>query len=284
MTKKQSQVPSFSGAVVVGVDGHDTTQAALLWAAAEAGRRKTRLVIMTIQEAYTNDLPFGASVDETIAIADADTDVTARRAAQAARDAVPGLKVSTVRPEGQPARRLIKASKTAALVVVGSHGRHKRAYAALGTTASTTAMHAKCPVVVVHPDRSAAHAAGPAHVVVGVDGSRDSSLAIDAAADLAGKDGHVNVVNAWWFSMSESGSLAGGDLVEEEKIRARHARGVRNISVEGEPVTALVEQAKDADLLVVGARGRGGFGGLLLGSNALKALAASPVPVAVIHK
>ena len=38
------------------------------------------------------------------------------------------------------------------------------------------------------------------------------------------------------------------------------------------------------DLLVVGARGRGGFSGLLLGSNALKALAASPVPVAVIHR
>ena len=100
--------------------------------------------------------------------------------------------------------------------------------------------------------------------------------------------------------MAESGSLVGGDVVEEDKIRARHARGVRNIaaaaqkrhpkvtftavSVEGEPVAALVEQAKEADLLVVGARGRGGFGGLLLGSNALKALAASPVPVAVIHK
>jgi len=300
MTKKQSRVQSFSDAVVVGVDGHDSTHAALLWAAAEAGRRKTRLVVMTIQEAYTHDLPFGAGVDEATAIADADTDVTARLAAQAARDAVPGLKVSTVRPEGQAASRLIKASKSAALVVLGSHGRHKRAYAALGTTASTTAMHAKCPVVVVHPDRSAAHAAGPAHVVVGVDGSRDSSLAIDAAADLAGKDGHVNVVNAWWFSMAESGSLVGGDVVEEDKIRARHARGVRNIaaaaqkrhpkvtftavSVEGEPVAALVEQAKEADLLVVGARGRGGFGGLLLGSNALKALAASPVPVAVIHK
>ena len=56
------------------------------------------------------------------------------------------------------------------------------------------------------------------------------------------------------------------------------------MSVEGEPVAALVDQAQEADLLVVGARGRGGFGGLLLGSNALKALAASPVPVAVIHK
>lgn len=300
MAKKQSQVPSFAGAVVVGVDGRDTTQAALLWAAAEAARRKARLVVMTVQEAHTNALAFGAGVDEVTAITDADTDVTARTAAEAARDAFPGLKVSTIRPEGQPARRLIKASKSAALVVVGSHGRHKQAYAALGTTASTTAMHATCPVVIVHPDRSTAHAAGPAHVVVGVDGSRDSSIAIDAAAQFAGEDGHVNVVNGWWFSMTEGGSLAGGDLVEEDKIRARHARGVRNIaaaaqkrhpevtftgvSVEGDVTSALVEQAKDADLLVVGARGRGGFSGLLLGSNALKALAASPVPVAVIHR
>ena len=304
MTKNQPKAPSFTDAVVVGVDGHDRTHAALLWAAAEAARRKTRLVVMTAQDALTYDLPLGAGVDEVTAITDADTDATARAAAAVARDAVPGLKVATLRPEGHAARQLIKASKTAALVVVGAHGRHPRTYAALGTTASTTAMHAKCPVVVVHPGRAHAHATShadvPAHVVVGVDGSRDSSLAIDAAAEFAGKDGHVNVVNAWWFSASESGSLAGGDVVEEEKVRSRHARGVRNIaaaaqkrhpkvtftavSVEGEPVTALVEQAKDADLLVVGARGRGGFGGLLLGSNALKALAASPVPVAVIHK
>ena len=149
MAKKQSQVPSFAGAVVVGVDGRDTTQAALLWAAAEAARRKARLVVMTVQEAHTNALAFGAGVDEVTAITDADTDVTARTAAEAAREAFPGLKVSTMRPEGQPARRLIKASKSAALVVVGRHGRHKQAYAALGTTASTTAMHATCPVVIV---------------------------------------------------------------------------------------------------------------------------------------
>ena len=67
MTKKQSQAPSFTDAVVVGVDGHDRTHAALLWAAAEAARRKTRLVVMTAQDALTYDLPLGAGVDEVTA-------------------------------------------------------------------------------------------------------------------------------------------------------------------------------------------------------------------------
>jgi hypothetical protein len=230
MTKKQSRVQSFSDAVVVGVDGHDSTHAALLWAAAEAGRRKTRLVVMTIQEAYTHDLPFGAGVDEATAIADTDTDVTARLAAQAARDAVPGLKVSTVRPEGQARQPPHQGLQV---------GRHDRARKPRQTQAGVCRarhhrLHHRDARQVPGRHRSPRPfrrpRGRPGACRRRVDGSRDSSLAIDAAADLAGKDGHVNVVNAWWFSMAESGSLVGGDVVEEDKIRARHARGVRNIA------------------------------------------------------
>jgi nucleotide-binding universal stress UspA family protein len=55
------------------------------------------------------------------------------------------------------------------------------------------------------------------------------------------------------------------------------------ISIEGYPSQQLVSSAQDADLLVVGARGRGGFTGLLLGSVSLRCLHHTPCPIAVVH-
>jgi len=54
-------------------------------------------------------------------------------------------------------------------------------------------------------------------------------------------------------------------------------------AIEGEPAPVLVELAKDADLLVVGSRGKGGLAGLLLGSISQDVAHHAPCPV-VIHR
>jgi nucleotide-binding universal stress UspA family protein len=53
--------------------------------------------------------------------------------------------------------------------------------------------------------------------------------------------------------------------------------------VEGSPNLSLLQAAGNADLLVVGSRGYGGWKGLLIGSVSAQAITQSPCPVAVIR-
>ena len=54
-------------------------------------------------------------------------------------------------------------------------------------------------------------------------------------------------------------------------------------AIEGHPAEVLVEASKDADLLVVGSRGHGGFIGMLLGSVSQHVLAHARCPVVVVR-
>lgn len=300
MADIQSTSARSGAPVLVGVDGADPAHAALLWAASEAAARGVALHILHVEELRSGQLPLGAAVGEVGEIVEEHSAAVLAKAVDAVRAAHPDLPVEQIGVEGQPARRLVKASRGAALVVVGSHGRRKGPNAALGSTAFTTAMHATSPVVVVHPDRTSTHPTGAARVVVGVDGSKRSARALDFAIASAGPGGTVDAVYAWWFDVAESEAIAGGDELIEQRIRDRYAQKVTRfvadaaaahpevtvnpVAVEGSPGQVLHARAKDADLLVVGTRGKGGFGGLVLGSTALKALVGSPVPVAVTHR
>jgi len=118
-------------------------------------------------------------------------------------------------------------------------------------------------------------------VVVGVDGSQPARTALRWAADAARRlQAPLRVVHAWDVTLDdELAPHAGPAAVERERAARASIERVLDDEraildglqvdvrlVRGAPVTALLDAAADAVMLVVGARGRGGFEKLLLGS------------------
>ena len=140
-----------------------------------------------------------------------------------------------------------------------------------------------------------------ATIVVGVDGSSSAQAALRFAVQEAKLRGAgVRVVTAWHVStMVYSGGgfapgidptvfeeSASGSLEQALAALGDEANGVeieRSIRM-GQPAQVLVEEAKDADLLVVGSRGHGGFAGLLLGSVSHQCALHARCPVVIVHE
>lgn len=133
-----------------------------------------------------------------------------------------------------------------------------------------------------------------APVIAAVDGSADSLRALDWALDAARRRAaplrvvHVRQYAAWGQAdvLVAAPPEAEGDPVLDE-VRARIGGGagepaVEYIAVEGVPGAVLPELGTDAQLLVLGSRGRGGFASLLLGSNGLAAARDAECPVVVV--
>jgi nucleotide-binding universal stress UspA family protein len=140
-------------------------------------------------------------------------------------------------------------------------------------------------------------------IVVGVDGSDGSRTALEFALEEAVRRGAaVQVVSAlpeagyWATSYGMSPELLKELSADVEKtardmvdavVRER-GDALADVTVEvlglgGTPAQVLLSQSRDADLLVVGHRGRGGFRSALLGSVSLQCVMHASVPVTVVR-
>lgn len=116
--------------------------------------------------------------------------------------------------------------------------------------------------------------APPRTILVGVDGSPGSLRAVEWAATEAQRCGgaleiHTAYSPGYVFVTSDDVRRAMQRIVDEAASVASEIAPevtVRKVAEEATPARSLIAASRNADLLVVGSRGRGGFAGLLLGS------------------
>jgi nucleotide-binding universal stress UspA family protein len=151
-------------------------------------------------------------------------------------------------------------------------------------------------------------AAGQGSIVVGVDGSEPSGRALRwALREAAARGDRVVALTAFQVPLLGTGEFpwsiapppsyvelevedlrqAGLERLEQEVAAATSETGVdvpRELRVvESAAAQALLAAAEQADLLVVGSRGRGGFTGLLLGSVSSQCSQHAPCPVVIVR-
>ncbi|QNG17751.1 universal stress protein [Rhodococcus triatomae] len=284
-------------AVVVGADGSETAKSAVTFAAEMASRRGATLEIVHALDfaPYGFGGPYMDAggvyewVEEGGRAILADVEKLAKQVA-------PDLEIRTELAIGSSSQWLVDLSEKVRYVVVGASGAGAAATALLlGNTAVSVTTHAKCPVVVV---RGETRDSGP--VVVGVDGSATSKAAIRTAFEEASFRGAPLVAVHVWSDLGpgiledpRAAALLPKSIEEEEHaVLAESLAGWQeefpDVTVERKvyvdnPRARLVEWSKQAQLLVVGSRGRGGFRGMLLGSTSNNLIGKSECPVMVVR-
>jgi nucleotide-binding universal stress UspA family protein len=287
--------------LIVGVDGTEGSVEALRWAAHEAARRSWPLHVMTCAElpvaVEAGMIGSGAITGSAMEGIVTDHESVNQRAVNLARSFGIEVTVTGETVLGAPAYALVGAAQDDDTIVIGATSHPGRLTDVLGSVATVVAHRARGPVVVVHgADRRDAVIG---RVAVGIDGSPGSDAALLWAAEEAIRCGaELVLVHGWSYPYQgpRTGVSEPRDDMRLDAMRTLEASAVKvrelapslrchSIISEQNPAKAIIDAGKDADLVVVGSRGHGGFASLLLGSVSRTVLQHSTVPVVVIrHK
>ncbi|HEX6360349.1 universal stress protein [Actinophytocola sp.] len=148
-------VPPSDGPVVVGVDGSELSDAALMFAFEEAAARGVPLVAVhtwldvNMAGAWTM-LP--GTVDWDWLQSEEEDRLAERLAVW--RDKFPQIEVRAVVKRDRPDRALLEHAAGAQLLVVGSRGHGVFTGMGLGSVSQTLLHHAECPVAVARTDQT----------------------------------------------------------------------------------------------------------------------------------
>ena len=283
--------------ILVAIDGSAESDAAVRWAAHEAAMRHAPITLLHVVVPVVTSWPVRSLQAEfnewqednaRQVIEDAEKTLRADVGAAAVSDLHSQIEHAHVVPA------LVSASKDAEMVVVGSRGLGAVGRAVLGSTSGGLVRHAHCPVAVIHADEAQApDRTSP--VLLGIDGTPASEAAtalafeeasrrkVDLVALHAWSDvGVFPVVGMNWQEYEDEGHEVLGERLAgwQEQYPDVH---VRRRIVCDRPARWLIDESQQAQLVIVGSHGRGGFPGMLLGSVSTAVAEAAKVPVIVVR-
>lgn len=256
---------------VVGLDATDEGAAAINWARTALGDDDTIVAV------HVWDVPTMVGLDESTSIPVDQLGSVAERGLVEYVDRFDDARVEPAIEQGHAGRALVRVAdaRDATAIAVGHRGAG-RASLVLGSTANHVVHHTDRPVVVVRGD----WAGTPQHLVVGIAdrdaGSQGADASIRALRFAATNWPHarIDVVHAGAIDVAHR-AIQLAELADDADVRA--------IATESEPTEALIAASADADLVVVGSRGRRRVAGLLLGSTSQGLLSNAGCPVAVVR-
>ncbi len=289
--------------VVVGVTADGGSASALEWAAAEAaGQRRPLRVVHAISSSVPVD-PLGVvpAVD-SLAAQQAAAARLVDGALARVRSVAPGVEASAAIVQGPPRRVLLRESRDAHLLVLGSRGRGgpRPGVRRLlhGSLVLRVTAAAGCPVAVVHLRGDGAADLVAPRVVVGVDGLPHSDAAVGFAFRAAAQRGAaVTAVHAWCADCAADLEAVTAPLVTTEAAAYALVDGAVGAwrerypdvpvvpeVVRRDPASALVTGSTGAALVVVGSRGRRAGWGAVFGSVSRAVVDGATTPVAVVRR
>jgi nucleotide-binding universal stress UspA family protein len=273
------------GSIVVGVDGSDGSDEALVFAADQAALENRSVTLV-----HAFDPPASAQVgwmagagtslgQVSKALRTEAHDLLAVAAERVAWNQ-PDVVVHQVVEVADIRQTLLDLSNEAALVVVGSRGRGPVRSLLLGSVSASISRHAACPVVVVHPRTPDASYEG---VLVGTDGTANTRATLEHAYRVASfRQLPLTVLHT--FVDTGDGPLGYGPVADDDtgvddqrRLLAETVSGmaekfpdvaVSTVLCRGLPADNLVRAAEHMDLVVVGHHRSSSASGWSLGSVA----------------
>jgi nucleotide-binding universal stress UspA family protein len=255
--------PASTGRVVVALDGSSSSVSALSRGARLAAALGSRLELVTVwrrSDAAGGYLGGPLGPEDDVMVAAAEAMQTIALDAAFGNQHPSGLTRTVL--EGPTTPTLLAASDGAEMLVLGSRGRGGFAGLLLGSVSAACAAHARCPVLVCHPDLAASlrtrrtQDAESGEIVVGIDGSDAAVGALRQGARFAESLRiPLHAISAW-SGPSTSARVARARLREAGRrvFGVETPRWFHTSEREGAPEAVLGHASERARMLIIGHR------------------------------